>query len=88
MPDFLSTAIDDEIDDPKLLSSWGVPRSYPPMRIMARNWSLTDEINVWNSELIKAINKVISGNKILIKNHLILLLDSFGLNLIKLNLRS
>jgi hypothetical protein len=53
-------AIDDEIDDPKSMSSLGAPRSTPLLADKAINWPPTHEINAYNNDLIVAITEVIA----------------------------
>jgi len=48
---------------------------------MATNWSSTDEIDACNGDFVMAIIKVITGNNTPTKNHLILSVYLFGLNL-------
>ena len=52
-----------------------------PLHIKATNWPLADEIDVYNADLVVAIIEVIAGNKTPRKNHLILPVNLFGLNL-------
>ena len=47
---------------------------------MATTWPSGDEIDACNGDHVVTIIEVIVGNTVLIKNHLILLEDLFGLN--------
>ena len=57
------------------------------MHIMATNWPLADKIDTCNDDLIVAITEIITGNKMSTKNHLILPVHSFELNLSELDLK-
>jgi len=78
--DFLSATIDDKINELELLFSWVVPKSTPPLQIIATNWPHADKIDVCKGNLIATIAEVIALNKIMTEEHLILSEDLFGLN--------
>jgi hypothetical protein len=59
----------------------GSVRKHSPLQIKATNWPHADEIDIYNSDLIATITKVIVGITILTENHLILLKDLFGLDI-------